>query len=70
MSEKALGDQRNPEGQEQSIQVVELVQPSQHTALDHDSEDGNHQRYQQQRPPVANAKLRECYPGENSAHHV
>ncbi len=68
--EQALDDQRNAEGEQQAVEVVQLVQPLEHEALDQHAGDADHDGRDQQRPPVADAQLVEQQPGHEGAHHV
>ena len=44
IAEDALDDQREPEGQQQPVEMVELVEPLQEQPLDDDAGDPDHDR--------------------------
>ena len=56
VGEDALENQRETEGEQQTVEVVELVQPRQHRALDDDAGDADDERRDEQRPPVPDAR--------------
>ncbi len=68
--EQALGHQRQAEGQQQTVQMVELVQALEHAALDHDRQRADQQRRQHQRQPVVDAQVVQSEPGTEGAEHV
>ena len=49
--------------------MVQLVDPAQQRALDHDAKDPDHQRRQQQHPPVPNTQVGHGHPGNERPHH-
>ncbi len=70
VTEEAFDDQRQAEREEQPVEVVQLVEPFQHAALEEDAKRSDQQRRKQQRPPVVDAEVRHPDPGQERAHHV
>ena len=56
VAEQALDDQRQAEGQQQPVEVIELVEPREHRPLDDDADRADDERREEQRPPVADAR--------------
>jgi hypothetical protein len=56
-AEHAFQQQRDAEGQQQAVQVVELVQPAQHGFFDDDAEHADQQRREHQHDPVVQAEV-------------
>ena len=70
VAEQPLDDQGEAEGQQQAVEVVELVEPLEHRPLEHDAEQPDHERRQEQRPPVAEPGVLQQELGDEGAHHV
>src|SRR5574343_1851027 len=68
--EDALDDQRQAEGQQQAVEVVELVESAQHQAFDQHPDDADDQRRGDQRHPVVDAEAGQRDPGDKGPHHV
>ncbi len=68
--EQALDDQRHAECQQQAVEMIQPRQPLQHGALEDDTEQADHDRRQQQRPPVADASVFQEKVRHERAHHV
>jgi hypothetical protein len=69
-AEEAFDQQREAEGQQQAIQVIELVQVAQQQALDDHAEGADQQRRQHQHHPVVQPEVGQPQVGEHRAHHV
>jgi hypothetical protein len=54
--QRALDDQRQPEGHQQAVQRIELVQVAQEQPLHHDAQHTDRQRREQQCGPVVDAE--------------
>jgi hypothetical protein len=70
VAEKPLDDQRQPECQQQAVEVIELVQACEHRPFDDDTENADGNRREQKRPPVAEAEVLQQEPCAESSHHV
>ena len=55
LAEQALDDERQPEGQQQAVEVIEVIEARDEQPLDDDADDADDDRRQHQRPPVGNA---------------
>jgi len=62
--------QRQAEGQQQAVQMVELVQARQHRALDQHAGGPHQQRRDHERPPVAQPQPVQQQIGAERSHHV
>jgi len=67
---KALDDQRQSEREQQSVQMIELVQPRQHRALDQHADRADDDGREEQRPPVPYPGFVQQEPRAERAHHV
>ena len=70
VAEHALDDQGQAEGEQQAVEVVEVVEALEHRALEDDAEHAHHERREEQRPPVAEPDLLQQEVGHEGAHHV
>ena len=70
MAEQPLDDQREPEGEQQAVEMVELVEPLQHRALEHDADEAHGDGRDEERPPVAEPRVLQEEPRGEGAHHV
>ena len=70
MRATALDDQRQPEGEQQPVKVIELVEPLQKQSLDDDAGDADQNRRDDQRRPIAKARILQEQIGRKGAHHV
>ena len=66
----ALDDQRQAEGQQQAVEMVELVEPLQEQSLDDHAGDADQHRRDDQRRPIADAGILQQQIGGEGAHHV
>src|SRR5579883_341972 len=67
---QALDDERQTEGEEQAVKVIELVEPAQHAPLEHDPDSADDDRRYEQSPPVIDAELGKQEPRAKRSHHV
>src|SRR5574343_896754 len=70
VAEDARDDQRQTESQQQAVEMVELVQPAQHQALNQHPDNADDQRRPDQGHPVIDAKAGQRDPGDEGTHHV
>src|SRR3546814_5501691 len=68
--EDAGDNQRQTEGQEQSVEMVEMVEPPYQQALRHDADRADDDWSEQQGPPIADAEIGQQHPGGERAQHV
>src|SRR3546814_10742355 len=68
--EDAGDNQRQTEGQEQSVEMVEMVEPPYQQALQHDADRADDDWSEQQGPPIADAEIGQQHPGGERAQHV
>ena len=68
--EHALDDQREAEGQQQAVELIEPRQPSQHGPFEDHAENADHDRREEQRPPIVDAEHVEQEIGAERAHHI
>ena len=61
--QRALDDQRQPEGQQQTVQGIEPVQVPQEQPFDDDAEEPDRQRREEQRRPVVDAEILQAEEG-------
>src|SRR6185369_4524199 len=70
IAEEALDDQGKPEGEEEPIEMVELVEPLQEQPLDDDAGDADRDRRDDDRPPIAEPGILQEKEGREGAQHV
>ncbi len=70
MAERAFDDERQPEGQQQAVEVVEPVEPLQEQPLDRDAGGTDQDRRQHQGGPIADVEIVEQQECREGAHHV
>src|SRR3546814_20576774 len=68
--EDAGDNQRQTEGQEQSVEMVEMVEPPYQQALQHDADRADDDWSEQQGPPIADDEIGQKHPGGERAQHV
>src|SRR3546814_11196964 len=68
--EDAGDNQRQTEGQEQSVEMVEMVEPPYQQALQHDADRADDDWSEQQGPPIADAEIGQQHPGGERAQPV
>src|SRR5262245_22925024 len=68
--ESPLENERQAEGQQQSIQMVELIEPLQEKPLDDDSGYADDERREHNRPPIPQARVLQQKIGSEGAQHV
>src|SRR3546814_13216006 len=64
--EDAGDNQRQTEGQEQSVEMVEMVEQPYQQALQHDADRADDDWSEQQGPPIADAEIGQQHPGGES----
>ena len=69
VAEQALDHQRQPEGQQQAVEMVQMIQPADHSPLQDHAERADDQRRQDQRREIADAGVLQQHPGGEGAHH-
>ncbi len=70
LPEAALDDQRQPEGQQQTVEMIEPGEPAQKHPLDDDAGNADHNRRDDQRRPIPDAEPCQQKPGAERAEHV
>src|SRR5262249_39930136 len=70
VTKEALHHERDAEGEEQTVQAIEMVAPLGHRALDHHTEEPDHDGRDQQRRPVTQAGPLQREVRDERAHHV
>jgi hypothetical protein len=70
VAEQPLDHQREAEGEEQPVQMVELVERLQHGALDQHAQGADGERRDEERPPVADPEPAQQEVGAEGAQHV
>ena len=68
-AEHAFDHQREAEREQQTVEVIELVDPAQHRALDDHTEHADDQRSKNQHHPVVDAEVVHGHPGEQRPKH-
>ncbi len=68
-AEHALDEQREPQRQQQAVEVVELVDPAQQQPLDRHAEKADDERRRDEHHPVVDAEIRTRHPGEQRPQH-
>ncbi len=68
--EDALDDEGETEGQQQAIERVETAQAADQQAVDDDAGEADEDGGEQQRLPIADAKIVQQHPGDEGAHHI
>jgi hypothetical protein len=66
----ALDDQRQPEGQQQPVEMVEAGEPLQHGPFEDHAENADHDRCYDQRRPISDAGHVQQEIGTERAHHI
>src|SRR5690606_12269600 len=70
IAEQPLNVQRQAEGQQQAVEVIEMIEAGEKHPLQHNPEGTDDQRREDQRPPVADPEILQQHPGDKGAHHV
>src|SRR2546428_54164 len=70
VAKNALNDKRQAEGEQQPVEMIELVQPLQKEPLDHDATGADHDGRHNERGPVVEADILQQEKGHKGAHHV
>ena len=70
VAEHALDDEREAEGQEQAVEVIEVVEPTQEEALDQDAGEADDDRRDDECPPVIQTGVLQQEISRKGAHHV
>src|SRR6185437_1102800 len=70
LAEQPLDDEGEAEGEQQPVEMIELVHPAQEGALEENAERADDDRRDDQRRPIADAEPVEQEPGAERAHHV
>jgi len=68
--EGAFDDEREAEGEQQPVEVVEPVQAREHEPLDHHAQRAHHDGHDGEGPPVTQAELVQQEIGHERAQHV
>jgi hypothetical protein len=69
VAKQALDHQRKAEGQQQAIQMIEVVQPADDRALQQHADYTDDQRSEDQRREVTDPRILQKHPGGEGAHH-
>src|SRR5262249_11854041 len=70
MAKHAFDDQRKAEREEQTVEMVELIEPLQKKPLDHDAAKTHRNRNEDKRPPIAKPRDVEEKVGGKCAQHI
>ncbi len=70
LPEQALDDERQPEGQYETVKMVDLVGALEQHLLDDNADHTDAERREDQRGPVADTEIFQQYPRAERAHHV
>ena len=70
IAEQAFDDQRQAEGEQESVERIEAAQLLQQHPLDDDAERADQDRHDHQRRPIIDAEILQQHIGDEGAHHV
>lgn len=70
IAEGAFDGERQAEGEEEAVERIERIEPSQHRAFDNGADEADEKGRENERRPIADAQIGEQQPGHEGAEHI